>query len=92
MVDMSPDDYLKRALGEGPQDVRGVAEWIAGFNAPESQLRQILKPLTFLAHESEAEACTAAASESQPIAEGIVSLARSLGFMAQKFGAPPSLN
>jgi hypothetical protein len=88
MVDLSPDDYLKHALGTGPQDAQSVAQWIAGFDAPESQLRQILKPLVFLADETERDACYRAAADSQPIAEQIVSLARSLGFMAKKFGAP----
>ncbi|MEQ9329653.1 MAG: hypothetical protein RJQ21_20390 [Rhodospirillales bacterium] len=88
MVDLSPDDYLKQALGSGPQDAHAVAQWIAGFAAPESQLRQILKPLVFLADEAEREACEQAARDSQPVAETVVSLARSLGFMAKKFGAP----
>ncbi|MEQ8707960.1 MAG: hypothetical protein RIC36_03155 [Rhodospirillales bacterium] len=88
IVDMSPDDYLERARGTSPPDIRGIAQWIAGFAAPDRQLRQILTPLTFLADEAEAAACAGAAEAGQMVAEQIVSLSRSLGFMAKKFGTP----
>lgn len=88
IVDMSPDDYLARARGSSPPDVMSVAEWIAGFAAPDRQLRQITKPLIFLADEAEAGNCRQAAADSQPIAEAIVSLSRSIAFMAKKFGEP----
>tara|TARA_R110000787_G_scaffold137458_14_gene250588 strand:- start:22299 stop:23372 length:1074 start_codon:yes stop_codon:yes gene_type:complete len=89
MVDMSPDDYLERSLGTAGSDATTVAHWIAGFDAKPAQLRQILTPIRFVADEADISAIDAAAADSQPIAQQIVSQARTFGFFSQKFSDQP---
>jgi hypothetical protein len=88
MVDMSPDNYLERSLGTGPSDAPAVAQWIAGFDAKPAQLSQILQPIRFIAAEGDIPDLEKTAEESQPVAEQIVNLARTLGFFGRKFAHP----